>query len=100
MRHDSIAGLAGLKAIVPGPRPVLAAAADFDASGGLRTALGMLYEHPRPMYAAAVALGLAQAACIAAAANYGTGTPLVVRAKSAGYWARCAHHEGYLNVFC
>ncbi|KAK9832509.1 hypothetical protein WJX81_003483 [Elliptochloris bilobata] len=67
---------------------LLDAAAEFDDSNGLRTALGILDAHPGPLRAAAALLGVGQAACIAAAANYGTGTPLAARAKTAGYWAR------------
>lgn len=71
-------------------RPVLAAAAEFDDSNGLRMALSILDAHPGPLCFAAAALGFAQAACIAAAANYGSGTPLAARAKTAGCWARWA----------
>lgn len=69
-------------------RRLLEVAADFDDSNGLRTALRILDAYPVPLRAAAALLGVGQAACIAAAANYGTGTPLGVRAKTAGCWAR------------
>lgn len=69
-------------------RRLLEVAADFDDSNGLRTALRMLDAHPFPLHIAAALLGVGQAACIAAAANYGTGTPLALRAKTAGCWAR------------
>lgn len=69
-------------------RRLLEAAAEFDDSNGLRTALRILDAHPVPLRVASALLGVGQAACIAAAANYGTGTPLVVRAKTAGCWAR------------
>jgi len=69
-------------------RPVLAVAARHDGSGGLRAVLRVLDAHAAPLCAAAAALGAAQAACLVAAAAYGSRTPLAARAQTAGCWAR------------
>jgi hypothetical protein len=63
-------------------RPLLATAAEYDASNGLRKTLDWASDHDRAFPALALALIMFQASAAIAAANYGTSKPVAARAAA------------------
>lgn len=78
-------------------RPLLAAAADYDNSNGLRTSLDWASAHDTAFPLLAASLLVFQASAVIAAASHGTCQPMAARTAACAALLRCARSSWRLQ---